>query len=1199
MQGLPWYLQDDDTAPPPAAGAPLSFYQKLARRGVRGERVIVPPGEEIKIDPTEQVFSFHDAPEGAAEQPVQEKKEPTRQSATKRAAPAKASASRAKRQRAESPRVQSAKSSKRAAGASKPANGRESSSSGHWSSSEAVPSDEEELPRARLERATVVSVRAAKNESFNERLLDKPARPGAHPKWIACLNRSMFTTLKGHQINALSFLWQKLVLNPQAERGCILAHEMGLGKTLVAICFAIILEEWRSKVYDTEVTNILVICPKTVIPTWLSQIREWSKKVGAPTHAQTLDDVRNESERAEMIEEWRDGGGILLVGYEMFRNIMGATKRAGAEKQEHQLATAKCVILDEGHRLSKIKSKLSKALSSIPTRCRLVLTGTPLQNNLNEYFAMIEWVRPGLWSQKEFNEKYTEPIRAGQHKDSSAAEVQLMKKRAFFLNEELSAFVHRRDAHVLLRQLPAKSEFAVHVPLTDFQLKLQTEFLRHNPRASIFMQHSTLVKIANHPQIFFEFCKRVLAAAADGKPRPEVPPQPEAIDVDAEEDEEEVVERTARTCDLTWATEYFDEATAPACLDLGEASHKLQVLLELLRKSTEVNEKVLVFSQFTQTLDLIQQVISDEGFTFCRIDGTFSTTDRTRSVQQFKSPKTQIMLVSTRAGGLGLNLVEATRVIVFDVSWNPAADSQAIARCWRFGQTRPVFVYRLVAEPTSEEIVYRRQTTKGWLFHRVVDDRATQRNFRMEDLDFNFEGAVPQAVTPAEHKASQELAKTAKDSVLAAVLEVEEIRVVTRVPQADAADELTAEEKKDALIEFQRLKQGLPEAVDYLSAPVMRAQAAVGRIYQEDPELALTRRHNFELRILAQEKEAYMHHYYRKMQEFQQQEYLLRHRQQSEMYACIAALPPQRQLPLVKEHLKRYEQQEAQLKASLATLAPDQQGAVVSHIQQSLVAKEQLRQWLTKLEKALGVTGSAAVSTGTHASAAVSSSTFTGTTQKAIPVVISGGAVLEIGGKKIACPTQVTVVPDIVESSSEEEIAKREERRAALVDPPAPVPALVTPVASAAHSPGLASSHIASAKRPLEDDETPSKRQRPPSPKVEQDQQAVPTLTPTAKSPAEPVSPSTPNGATPVGISPEDIRTTIRTLLTPNTEVQLLTLVTEVAKRDPNISLLKRETPGALDYIRALTKAVAQEAYSIAEVKNSGSGTNIAYRLRS
>merc|ERR1712106_641238 len=421
---------------------------------------------------------------------------------------------------------------------------------------------------------------------------------------------------------------------------------------------------------------------------------------------------KNLHQRAAVIGNWRRNGGVLLMGYELYRQLANKKPRKKKPKgngfdyidieeedknrgllNDIQNALVRpgpdLVICDEGHRIKNSHASISQALKQIKTKRRIVLTGYPLQNNLMEYWCMVDFVRPNFLGNKtEFSNMFERPIQNGQCIDSTPKDVRLMKHRAHVLHEQLKGFVQRRGHTVLRQSLPAKTEHVLFVRMTDIQRKLYKRFMEElidnrcvsNPLKAF----AVCCKIWNHPDVLYNFLKK----------------------------KEEI--------NYEWAQGMMKNYTP----ELEQNSNKIQIFLGILEESMAVNDRILLFSQSLFTLNLIEEFLRrkkltnaeepwQQGVNYYRLDGSTSALERERLINGFNAnPKIKLFLVSTRAGSLGVNLVGANRVIIFDASWNPCHDTQAVCRVYRYGQTKATHVYRLVTDNSLEKKIYDRQVNK-------------------------------------------------------------------------------------------------------------------------------------------------------------------------------------------------------------------------------------------------------------------------------------------------------------------------------------------------------------------------------------------------------------------------------------------------------------------------------------------------------
>ncbi|XP_066101162.1 helicase ARIP4 [Saccopteryx bilineata] len=634
--------------------------------------------------------------------------------------------------------------------------------------------------------------------------------------------------VKPHQIGGIRFLYDNLVESLERFKtssgfGCILAHSMGLGKTLQVISFVDVLFR------HTPAKTVLAIVPVNTLQNWLAEFNMWLPAPEAlpadnkPEEVQPRffkvhilnDEHKTMAARAKVMADWVSEGGVLLMGYEMYRLLTlkksfatGRPKKT--KKRSHpviidldeedrqqefrrEFEKALCrpgpdvVICDEGHRIKNCQASTSQALKNIRSRRRVVLTGYPLQNNLIEYWCMVDFVRPDfLGTRQEFSNMFERPILNGQCIDSTPQDVRLMRYRSHVLHSLLEGFVQRRGHTVLKIHLPAKEENVILVRLSKIQRDLYTQFMDRfrdcgnsgwlglNPLKAFCV----CCKIWNHPDVLYEALqKENLANEQD-------------LDV-----EELGAAGTSARCssqgtkvkgeDGTLASSTGEAANPKFLQGVGfspfqergnsivtyewakdlltnyqtgvlENSPKMVLLFHLIEESVKLGDKILVFSQSLSTLALIEDFLGKrevpcppgaEGQgvqkwvrngSYFRLDGSTPAFERERLINQFNDPSnltTWLFLLSTRAGCLGVNLIGANRVVVFDASWNPCHDAQAVCRVYRYGQKKPCHIYRLVADFTLEKKIYDRQISKQGMSDRVVDDLNPMLNFTRKEVE--------------------------------------------------------------------------------------------------------------------------------------------------------------------------------------------------------------------------------------------------------------------------------------------------------------------------------------------------------------------------------------------------------------------------------------------------------------------------------
>ncbi|XP_076103983.1 SWI/SNF-related matrix-associated actin-dependent regulator of chromatin subfamily A member 5-like isoform X2 [Mytilus galloprovincialis] len=478
-------------------------------------------------------------------------------------------------------------------------------------------------------------------ELFNVQESDTPIRFEKTPSFIEG------GEMRDYQLRGLNWM---ISLNRNDING-ILADEMGLGKTLQTISLL-----GYMKHYMNICKPHLVICPKSTMDTWKAEFKRWcpSLKIFCLTGYK--------EERKEMIKkvmkttEW----DICLTSYELCL----------LEKTELKKIKWKYLIIDEAHRIKNEKSKLSEIVRSIASTNRLLLTGTPLQNNLHELWALLNFLLPDVFhSAGDFDAWFSTT--------NSLSDEELIKR----LHDILRPFLLRRIKSDVEKQLLPKKETKIFVGLSSMQREWYTNILMKDidivngtgdvdkmRLLNVLMQ---LRKCCNHPYLF--------AGAEQG------PPYTTGMHL---------------------------------VLNCG----KMSVLHKLLPKLKSQGSRVLIFSQMTRVLDILEDYLFWQGYQFCRLDGKTPHLERTVSINEFNSPGSEkfIFMLSTRAGGLGINLATADVVIIYDSDFNPQVDLQAMDRAHRIGQTKQVRVLRFVTEHTVEEKILERAEKKLRLDHIVI-----------------------------------------------------------------------------------------------------------------------------------------------------------------------------------------------------------------------------------------------------------------------------------------------------------------------------------------------------------------------------------------------------------------------------------------------------------------------------------------------
>ncbi|XP_061903970.1 transcriptional regulator ATRX-like isoform X3 [Entelurus aequoreus] len=667
------------------------------------------------------------------------------------------------------------------------------------------------------------------------------------------VHEKLVTRLKPHQVDGVQFIWDSCCesmkkANSSPGSGCILAHCMGLGKTLQVVTFlhTVLLSK------NLHFKTALVVCPLNTVLNWINEFSKWQKKLGKDeVRVIELATIKNSTERLRALQTWHTIGGVMIMGYEMYRNLSLSTKLDNVElKAEFKRILVDpgpdLVVCDEGHILRNDTSSISKALNAVKTQRRVVLTGTPLQNNLIEYHCMVNFIKRNLLgSSGEFRNRFVNPIQNGQCADSTPKDVRIMKRRAHVLHAMLKRCVQRRDYSELTQFLPPKHEYVVAVRVSLLQYKLYSHYLHHvsgmsgqigkekvKIGANLFKDFQVLGRVWTHP-----WCLQLTHKAKEKKLQGRLEKKNLTGGGAVQQNRDSIesgpsarsawIGPTIVTADAASGGQcWFQNLLSQADAKILEHSGKMVLLFEILRKAEELGDKVLVFSQSLISLDLIEDFLMAahhrkidsskvgswiKNVDYYRLDGCTTAVLRKKWSDHFNNqtnPRGRLFLISTRAGSLGINLVAANRVIIFDASWNPSNDIQSIYRVYRFGQTKQVFVYRFLAQGTMEEKIYDRQVTKQSLSYRVVDQQQIERHFTLSELTELYTFEPDLLGDPHSRKNKRKTSDLPKDQILALLLEKCKDHIVSYHEHESLLDhkqeeELTEAERKDAWAEFQ------------------------------------------------------------------------------------------------------------------------------------------------------------------------------------------------------------------------------------------------------------------------------------------------------------------------------------------------------------------------------------------------------------
>ena len=471
---------------------------------------------------------------------------------------------------------------------------------------------------------------------------------------------SLRATLRPYQVEGyrwLTFLYEH-------RMGGILADDMGLGKTVQALALlAHAIEEHRAAVPGEPFAPFLVVAPTSVISNWAAEAERFLPEAKVVTITET---TAGKTPLAERVA----GAHLVLTSYTLLRMDEDAyvSYAAGLGSGEGPGTPGwGALLLDEAQFVKNTGTRAWSIARAMPARTKIAMTGTPLENNLMELWALLAIVADGLFpSARAFRDLYARPAESGEDPAHAAATTARLRKR-------IRPLMLRRTKELVAAELPAKNDVRVNLPLSPGHRRIYDTHLQRERQKVLGL----LGDMDKNRFTIFQSLTLLRRLALDAA----------LIDPDAYE---------------------------------GVTSAKREYLVERLPELLAGGHRVLVFSQFTGYLKSIARALGEKGIDHLYLDG--STRNRAEVIEAFRSGAAPVFLISLKAGGFGLNLTEADHVFIMDPWWNPAAEQQAVDRIHRIGQEREVHVYRLVAEGTIEEKVMQLKASKAALFDAVVGE---------------------------------------------------------------------------------------------------------------------------------------------------------------------------------------------------------------------------------------------------------------------------------------------------------------------------------------------------------------------------------------------------------------------------------------------------------------------------------------------
>ena len=570
-------------------------------------------------------------------------------------------------------------------------------------------------------------------------------------------------TLKNYQLDGLQWL---VTLFENGLNG-ILADEMGLGKTIQCISFL-------SFLIDKGIKGpFLIVVPLSTLTNWAREFETFAPGILVFKFTGTKQ-ARARVNLAKVVSKV----SVILVSNET----------SIREFRKLRSINWKYLIVDEGHRLKNNDCVLIKVLKQLPTSNRLLITGTPLQNNLNELWSLLNFILPDIFHDLElfqqwFNfEELTDFSKDDDEETKNLIKVNLQENLIKNLHTILKPFILRRLKRDVIRNLPPKKEYLIHIPLTKVQKSLYFDAINNNLFTSLVELYFKEFLNYNHPEFKSQADYKLIDKYLDSKTQPQSFKKKERRSYkEAESDDEfELEEHEVMDRDVTYpeVLQKIQEDSIPPSrakkliletlydkvhkeiknlslqnmmmqlrnicgspylyyepfllegentqeekfMDiLFKNSAKLHVLNQLCENLFKDGHKVLIFSQFTRMLNLLQDWFRAKDVSVSRLDGSVDMETRDAEINTFNTdPNTMVFLLSTRSGGLGINLTAADTVILFDNDWNPQMDLQAIDRVHRIGQTKPVKIYRFLIRNSIEEILISKSSSKRFLEKLII-----------------------------------------------------------------------------------------------------------------------------------------------------------------------------------------------------------------------------------------------------------------------------------------------------------------------------------------------------------------------------------------------------------------------------------------------------------------------------------------------
>ncbi|CAK7903885.1 DNA repair and recombination protein Rdh54p [[Candida] anglica] len=503
--------------------------------------------------------------------------------------------------------------------------------------------------------------------------------------------------LRPHQQEGIRFLYECVMgMRRSGYYGALLADEMGLGKTLMTI--SLLWTLLRQTPYPSDRSpickKILIACPVTLLGNWKREFKKWlgMNRVSVLTlnSKQTAIKDKQDVKNFGKTRVYQ----VLIMSYEKITSC----------QEELKSTQFDLLVCDEGHRLKNSSNKAVQVFNGLNIKRKVLLTGTPMQNDLVEFFNIVNFINPGvLGTFASFQRDYLKPILRSREVNCINQEtIQRGESKSKQLVELTKDFTLRRTSAILSNYLTSKTDLVLFCPPTKQQVEL-FKFIFNTQKFKRLISNSNGTN-SNDSLAMITLFKKICNSPS-----------------------------------LLSSDKIFQSLNYKQ-LPLEKISSKINVLIPLLLEiRRKGDEKTVIISNYTQTLDLLEDVLNKLNISFLRLDGSTPNKSRDKLVSDFNTlpiSSNSVFLLSAKSGGVGLNLIGGSRLVLFDNDWNPAVDLQAMARIHRDGQKKPVFIYRLMTTGCIDEKIFQRQLMKNSLSDTFVDNKSDSKTdvFEMSDL---------------------------------------------------------------------------------------------------------------------------------------------------------------------------------------------------------------------------------------------------------------------------------------------------------------------------------------------------------------------------------------------------------------------------------------------------------------------------------